>query len=95
MRTDQSLSITLPLEMAQLVKATVSSGKYATENEVIRDDLRTLAARDAAVQRWIREDVVPAYDRVVAGPEGTTVHPYEVFGGIRTRHAASKGKTSV
>ena len=51
MRTTQPLTITLPLEMAQMVKAKVSSGEYATESEVIRDGLRTLAARDAAVEK--------------------------------------------
>jgi antitoxin ParD1/3/4 len=30
MRTTQSLSITLPHEMAQMVKAKVTSGAYAT-----------------------------------------------------------------
>ena len=51
MRTTQSLSITLPIDMAEMVKAKVKSGEYATESEVIRDGLRTLAARDAAVER--------------------------------------------
>ena len=73
MRTTQSLSITLPLEMAQMVKAKVSSGEYATESEVIRDGLRTLAARDAAVEKWLREEVAPTYDRVMADIEGTTL----------------------
>lgn len=59
MRTTQPLTITLPLEMAQMVKDKVSSGEYATESEVIRDGLRTLAARDAAVERWLRDQVVP------------------------------------
>ncbi|MEP6568000.1 MAG: type II toxin-antitoxin system ParD family antitoxin, partial [Mesorhizobium sp.] len=53
MRSTQPLTITLPLEMAQMVKDKVSSGEYATESEVIRDGLRTLAARDAAVDRWL------------------------------------------
>ena len=68
MRTTQSLSITLPLEMAQMVKDKVSSGEYATESEVIRDGLRTLAARDAAVEKWLIEEVVPAYDAHHADP---------------------------
>lgn len=95
MRTTQSLSITLPLEMAQMVKAKVSSGEYATESEVIRDGLRTLAARDAAVERWLLDEVVPTYDRVVADVAGTTVAADTVFDGIRTRHAARKAKTGV
>lgn len=67
MRTTQSLSITLPFEMAQMVKNKVSSGEYATESEVIRDGLRTLAARDAAVEKWLIEEVVPTYDALKAG----------------------------
>lgn len=59
MRTTQPLTITLPLDMAQMVKDKVSSGEYATESEVIRDGLRTLALRDAAVERWLRDEVVP------------------------------------
>lgn len=73
MRTTQSLSITLPHEMAQMVKAKVSSGEYATESEVIRDGLRSLAARDAAVEKWLREEVVATYDHVMADPIGNTL----------------------
>ncbi|WP_095201210.1 type II toxin-antitoxin system ParD family antitoxin [Mesorhizobium carmichaelinearum] len=69
MRTTQPLTITLPLEMAQMVKDKVSSGEYATESEVIRDGLRTLAARDAAVERWLREEVIPTMDDAHAHPE--------------------------
>ena len=68
MRTTQSLSITLPIEMAKMVKDKVASGEYATESEVIRDGLRTLAARDAAVERWLRDEVAPAYDAHKANP---------------------------
>jgi antitoxin ParD1/3/4 len=68
MRTTQSLSITLPHEMAQMVKAKVSSGEYASESEVIRDGLRTLAARDAAVEKWLIEEVVPTLDAMKADP---------------------------
>lgn len=68
MRTTQSLSITLPLEMAKMVKAKVVSGEYATESEVIRDGLRTLAARDAVVERWLQDDVVPTLEALKADP---------------------------
>lgn len=68
MRTTQSLSITLPHEMAQMVKSKVASGEYATESEVIRDGLRTLAARDAAVEKWLIEEVVPTLEATKADP---------------------------
>ena len=68
MRTTQSLSITLPLEMAQMVKNKVASGEYATESEVIRDGLRTLATRDAIVEKWLREEVVPTLVALKSNP---------------------------
>ena len=69
MRTTQQLSITLPNEMAEFVKAKVQSGEYASDSEVLRDGLRTLMARDQAVEKWLREVVVPAYDDLVAHPD--------------------------
>ena len=68
MRSTQQLSITLPNEMAELVRAKVARGEYATESEVIRDGLRTLLARDRAVEDWLRETVAPAYDALQADP---------------------------
>jgi antitoxin ParD1/3/4 len=68
MRKTQSLSITLPHEMAQLVKEKVASGSYATESEVIRDGLRALQERDAAVEQWLRTEAVARYDAYHADP---------------------------
>lgn len=68
MRTTQQMSITLPNELAEAVRAKVDSGEYATESEVIRDGLRTLMARDRAVEHWLREQVGPAYDALKADP---------------------------
>ena len=67
MRSTQALTITLPLEMARMVKDKVASGQYATESEVIRDGLRSLAARDAAIEKWLVEEVVPTLDAIDAG----------------------------
>jgi len=66
MRTTQQLSVTLPTEMAQAIKERVRSGEYASESEVIRDGLRALFARDRAVENWLREEVVPAYEAIKA-----------------------------
>ena len=68
MRTTQQLSITLPNEMADAVKAKVQAGEYATESEVIRDGLRALLARDRAVENWLHDQVGPAYDALKADP---------------------------
>jgi putative addiction module CopG family antidote len=62
MRSTKQMSITLPHEMAQLVKEKVAKGEYASESEVIRDGLRALLARDRAVEEWLRQQVAPVYD---------------------------------
>ncbi len=69
MRTTRQMSVTLPHEMADMVRAKVTSGEYASESEVIRDGLRALAARDRAVEAWLRDQVLPAYDRLQADPQ--------------------------
>jgi putative addiction module CopG family antidote len=68
MRTTQQFSITLPTEMASLVKSKVASGDYATESEVIRDGLRVLMARDRAMEQWLQTQVGPAYDALQVDP---------------------------
>ncbi len=68
MRTTQQLSITLPNEMANAVRAKVQTGEYASESEVIRDGLRALLARDRAVEGWLHDQVGPAYDALKADP---------------------------
>ena len=68
MRSTQQMSITLPVEMAKLIKERVANGKYATESEVIREGLRALQDREAAVERWLREEVAPTYDALVKDP---------------------------
>jgi antitoxin ParD1/3/4 len=68
MRTTQQFSITLPNEMAELIRTKVASGEYASESEVIRDGLRTLAARDRAIDAWLRDEVVPAAKALRADP---------------------------
>lgn len=68
MRTTRQLSITLPEDMADKVKARVASGSYASESEVIRDGLRALQEREDAVEHWLRTEVVAAYDEYKVDP---------------------------
>lgn len=68
MRSTQQFSITLPNEMSEAARSKVAAGEYATESEVIRDGLRTLLARDLAVESWLREQVASAYDALKADP---------------------------
>ena len=72
MRTTQQLSITLPVEMAQIIKDKVANGGYASESEVIREGIRALQERDAAMECWLRDEVVPAYQAHRANPDAAT-----------------------
>jgi putative addiction module CopG family antidote len=68
MRTTKQISITLPNDMADMVKAKVRTGEYASESEVIRDGLRVLMARDRAIESWLHNQVGPSYDALKADP---------------------------
>ena len=68
MRNTRPLTVTLPHELAAMVKAKVASGEYATESEVIRDGLRALQARDAALEAWLRGEAAKSYDEIAADP---------------------------
>lgn len=89
MRTTQQLSITLPNEMADVVKAKVRAGEYATESEVIRDGLRALLARDRAVENWLLQQVGPAYDALKADPS-RAVSADQVRARLAAEHAKAR-----
>lgn len=85
------MSITLPNELAEAVKAKLASGEYATESEVIRDGLRTLMARDRAVEEWLREEVGPAYDALKADPS-RAVTAQRVRARLAAEHRKARAK---
>jgi Arc/MetJ-type ribon-helix-helix transcriptional regulator len=68
MRNTQELSITLPIEIAEALRAKVRSGAFASESEAIREAIRALSARDEAVDHWLRQEVGAAYDAIVEDP---------------------------
>jgi antitoxin ParD1/3/4 len=84
-RNTQPMSITLPHEMAAMVRAKVESGEYATESEVIRDGLRALLARDAAVESWLREEVARSFDEFAGRPP---IGAADIVARLRASHRA-------
>ena len=91
MRRTQQFSITLSNELAEAVKAKVASGEYATESEVIRDGLRTLIARDRAVENWLKECVAPAYDALKKSPSRART-PEQVRARIAAEHKKASAR---
>jgi putative addiction module CopG family antidote len=89
MDENESFHITLPHDVAQMVRDKVASGAYESESDVIRDGLRALQARDAVVERWLLEEVVPTFDRVASGEE-RLIPADDVFAGLESRYHARK-----
>ena len=79
-------TFSLPEEHTRFIDAKVASGDYASASEVVRAGLRALQERDAAVERWLREEVAPAYDAMKADPE-RGIPATKAFSAIRARHA--------
>jgi len=78
-------TISLPDEQAAFIDAKVAAGDYASVSEVVRAGLRALKERDDAVERWLRDEVVPTYDAVRADP--SLVIPLdEAFAQVRAHH---------
>ena len=89
MRTTQQFSITLPLDMAEAVESKIESGGYASVSEVVRDGVRALLERDAAVERWLREEVVAGHQEYLANPS-KGIAADDVLARIKARRAARK-----
>lgn len=85
MRSTQQLSITLPIDMANMVKEKVAEGSYASESEVIREGIRALLARDRAIESWLHQHVAPTLDATLSNP-ARSVSPSAVRGRLITEH---------
>ena len=79
-------TVSLPAEQSRYIDDMVASGSYASASEVVRAGVRALQERDAAVERWLREDVAPVYDAMLDDPD-RGVAAEDVFASIRARHA--------
>jgi antitoxin ParD1/3/4 len=91
LRTTQQFSITLPVEMTEVVEAKIKSGVYASISEVVREGVRALLERDAAVERWLREEVIAGHEEYAADPS-KGVPAEDVLDRIKVRRAGGRSR---
>ena len=91
MRSTQQFSITLPIEMAEAIERKIQSGAYASVSEVVRDGMRALMEREAAVERWLREAVLAGHAEYLADPS-QGVPGDEILPRLKARRAASRAE---
>jgi antitoxin ParD1/3/4 len=84
-------TVSLPREQDRYIDKLVKSGTYASASEVVRAGLRALEERDSAVERWLREEVVAAYDALEADPK-RAIPADVVFATVRARHKARRSR---
>ncbi len=83
-------TVSLKAENMAFIDAQIKSGGYASISEVVRAGLRALQERDAAVERWLNDEVAATYDAVQEGKQKT--RPVgDAFDEIRARHSAGRG----
>jgi antitoxin ParD1/3/4 len=83
-QTSEKLSITLPKDMAEMIRGRVQAGAYASNSEVIRAALRLLQEQEELKARklaWLREKI----DRSLGDPR-PSVEADEVFARLEERH---------
>lgn len=84
-------TVSLPHEQSEFIDAKVAAGDYASASEVVRAGLRALKERDAAVERWLRDAVVPTYDAMAADPT-RAIPSDQVWDAVAARHAERAGR---
>ena len=86
MPSPEKRTFSLPTEQAGYIDILVASGSYASGSEVVRAGLRALQERDAAVENWLRREVIAVCDAMQSDP-GRAVPAAQAFATIRARHA--------
>ena len=77
--------------MAEIVEAKIKSGAYASVSEVMREGVRALLERDAAIERWLREEVVAGHEEYVADPS-KGVPAEAILDRIKARRAGGQSR---
>ena len=61
-------TVSLTVEEAEYIDAKVASGEFGSASDVVREGLRAMQEHDAEIEKWLREEVAPAYEAYKADP---------------------------
>ena len=86
MANTEKRTFSLPPEQIAFIDAKVRGGDYGSASEVVRAGIRALKERDAAIERWLLEEVAPVHDAMKADPS-RAVSVDSAFSDVRARHA--------
>ena len=90
MPTLNETTVSLPTDQLGYVELLLQSGVYATASEVVRAGLIALRERDDLVEDWLRTEVVPVYDLMMADP-GRAIPGSDVSAALDAQHAERLG----
>lgn len=62
-------TFSLTEEQAKFIDTMVERGDYASGSELVREGVRKMREEEAAIERWLIEEVLPTIDEMEAHPE--------------------------
>lgn len=57
-------TFSLSAKQSEFIDRKVASGDYASGSEVVREGIRGLQENDDAIERWLKEEVVPTLKKL-------------------------------
>ena len=90
MAVTQDLHITLPADLADLVRSKVANGEYDSESDLVRESLEGLLdlepSHNPALEGWLRNEVIPASNALRADP-GRALSAEDIRASLAALHA--------
>jgi antitoxin ParD1/3/4 len=64
----RTLTVTLPDDLADLVRRRVEAGDYESESAMVREGLEALLGRDRSLDDWLRTEVRAGHEDYLRDP---------------------------
>lgn len=90
MEQPSPLTLTLPEDQIADLRARVAAGQYADEAAAVSDALRIAFGRDAALEAWLKTEVVAAWDEHQDDP-GAAVPAEDIMQELERRRTLRPG----